>query len=224
MRNPPIPTLVWRAMTTAFSEHYRASSAAIAGLMIWLTACSAEPDKQPPASNVAQADIPNPANVVEHLIPVRKPPIATMAARPTTIAAVDAPDPNGPPTAEEKSEKGARNVLATWALALEHHDWATARAQWGHAGSDAGMDPAAFETAYQKYDRIKVVFGDGDAEGGAGSIYYEVPVTITGTLRTGEPFRLEGPVTLRRVNDVDGATPEQLRWHIMQSALKPRPS
>jgi len=36
----------------------------------------------------------------------------------------------------------------------------------------------------------------------------------------GKPFRLEGEVVLRRVNDVDGATADQLRWHIAQADLK----
>ncbi|MET0363977.1 MAG: hypothetical protein ABW169_04930, partial [Sphingobium sp.] len=60
-------------------------------------------------------------------------------------------------------------------------------------------------------------------EGGAGSLYYEVPVTLTGTLRDGRTERLTGPVVVRRVNDVDGATAEQLTWHLSQSDLKPRP-
>jgi hypothetical protein len=49
----------------------------------------------------------------------------------------------------------------------------------------------------------------GESEGAAGSIYYTAPVTIIDGAR-----RLTGEVVLRRVNDVPGATPEQLRWHI----------
>ena len=60
-------------------------------------------------------------------------------------------------------------------------------------------------------------------EGGAGSIYIEIPVVVTGAMKTGGSFRMQGPVALRRVNDVDGATPAQLRWHIFSSGLKPRP-
>lgn len=40
-----------------------------------------------------------------------------------------------------------------------------------------------------------------------------------------EPSPLPQPPTNsseRRVNDVDGATPAQRRWHIVQSDLKPR--
>ena len=46
---------------------------------------------------------------------------------------------------------------------------------------------------------------------------------VTGALTKGGGFVLEGPVTMRRVNDVDGSTVEQRRWHIESSGLKPRP-
>jgi hypothetical protein len=55
---------------------------------------------------------------------------------------------------------------------------------------------------------------NGTIEGGAGSLYYTTQVAISGSDRDGRPVRLEGPIVLRRVNDVDGAPPEQLRWHL----------
>lgn len=88
----------------------------------------------------------------------------------------------------------------------------------------SGMSEAEFAASYAKYRTFSAVVGTpGMTEGGAGSIYIEIPVVVTGTLKTGEPLRMEGPVALRRVNDVDGATPAQLRWHIFSSELKPRP-
>lgn len=48
---------------------------------------------------------------------------------------------------------------------------------------------------------------------GAGSVYYTAPVAISGSDSDGRPVRIEGEAVLRRVNDVDGATPAQLRWH-----------
>ena len=63
----------------------------------------------------------------------------------------------------------------------------------------------------------------GDTEGAAGSIYIEFPVTVTGILAKGGGFHLSGPMTLKRVNDVDGSTAQQRRWHISSSGLKPRP-
>ena len=43
-----------------------------------------------------------------------------------------------------------------------------------------------------------------------------MPVTITDGNRV-----LQGEVVLRRVNDVSGASPEQLRWHIDTTTLTP---
>jgi hypothetical protein len=60
-------------------------------------------------------------------------------------------------------------------------------------------------------------------EGAAGSSYVTIPLKVTGGLTKGGGFVLEGPVTMRRVNDVDGSTAEQRRWHIESSGLKPRP-
>jgi len=62
-----------------------------------------------------------------------------------------------------------------------------------------------------RWDRLRrplVNIGAGVQEGAAGSLYYSAPVTITDGSR-----RITGTVTIRRVNDVPGASAEQLRWH-----------
>lgn len=51
----------------------------------------------------------------------------------------------------------------------------------------------------------------GDMQGAAGSIYIEIPATV------GD---LSGTVVVRRVNDVDGSTAEQRRWHVQSDDLK----
>ena len=112
-------------------------------------------------------------------------------------------------------------VLAFWRKALETHDYATARGVWGNHGEASKQTPAAFAAAWDKYRIIDITPGKGDQEGAAGSLYYEAPVTVTGLRRDGKPYNLAGTITLRRVNDVAGATPEQLRWHIESSTLKP---
>jgi hypothetical protein len=60
-------------------------------------------------------------------------------------------------------------------------------------------------------------------DGGAGSIYQPVPVTVDATLLDGTKQRYVGEYVLRRVNDVDGATADQLRWHIMSARLTETP-
>lgn len=116
------------------------------------------------------------------------------------------------------------SVLKTWASALEAGDWSTARAQWGDEGARSGLSEAEFAAAYQQYKTIHITFTETQTEGAAGSLYYQPEVTITGEMVDGQPFRMVGPVTIKRVNDVPGATEEQLRWHIASSDLKPRPA
>jgi hypothetical protein len=91
-------------------------------------------------------------------------------------------------------------------------------------GKASGLTEAEFVAAYDKYAEIHSEVGaPGPMEGAAGSAYVEIPFRLYGTLKTGKPFNLFGPVTLRRVNDVPGSSEEQRRWHIYQSGLKPRP-
>lgn len=64
------------------------------------------------------------------------------------------------------------------------------------------------------------VGGPGRIEGAAGSLYIEVPVVLYGRYATGAEYHASGKATLRRVNDVPGATPEQLKWRIETIAVK----
>jgi len=49
-----------------------------------------------------------------------------------------------------------------------------------------------------------------------------VPLTLSGTLKSGGRFTLSGPATLRRANNVPGSTAAQRRWHISAIGLTPR--
>lgn len=146
--------------------------------------------------------------------PIPVPPDAPSRSSPPTPPV---PPPAGTLTPEAaKGEKGARAVLLTWARALENQDFDLAWAQFRHP--PAGRN--GFAKWWSRYRTITVSAGDGTVEGAAGSLYYEVPATITGETAEGKPYRLRGTVVLRRVNDVDGASPEQLRWHIDSADLK----
>ena len=57
----------------------------------------------------------------------------------------------------------------------------------------------------------------GDPEGAAGSSYVDIPVQLDGRLKDGKEFHSLGSMTLRRVNDVDGSTAEQRKWHIYKA-------
>lgn len=132
---------------------------------------------------------------------------------PPVVAASEIPDSGKTPAA-------AKKVVEAYFTALSERRYPYAYRMF----PGSGISASAFAASYAKYRTFKATVGaPGNTEGGAGSIYVEIPVVVTGTLRSGGPFRLEGPVSLRRVNDVDGATEAQLRWHIFSSDLKPRP-
>jgi hypothetical protein len=112
--------------------------------------------------------------------------------------------------------------LQTWANSLEARDWEAARQIWGDSGATSGMTAEEFAAAYEKYATINITVDEGQEEGAAGSIYYEANVTMEGELQNGEAYRMEGPVVLKRVNDVPGSSTEQRTWHIATSDLRPR--
>ena len=51
-------------------------------------------------------------------------------------------------------------------------------------------------------------------------MFVTVPVTVIATLNNGTRQRFRGSYVLRRVNNVDGATAAQLRWHIESARLR----
>ena len=115
------------------------------------------------------------------------------------------------------------DIARRWASALEARDWEKARLSWGESGMASGLDAEEFEVAFSKYRTIDIGFGEARQEGTAGTLYYEVPVTMTGELENGDAYRMEGPLLLSRVNDVPGASTEERKWHIEMSDLRPRP-
>ncbi len=122
-----------------------------------------------------------------------------------------------------KSMAAAVAVVQRYYAALNARDYATAWAQWGeHGPPNQTLDK--FQAGFAGTRSTRVTIGTlepGDA--GAGSIYQTVPVTVDSQLQDGTRQRFVGDYVMRRVNDVDGASPAQLRWHIGQAKLKAVP-
>jgi hypothetical protein len=150
------------------------------------------------------------------------PSTSTAAQMPEVPAPPAVPAPAAaPPSASlspqaQKGSAGAQAVLRTWAQALENRQFDVAWQQFGNPPASR----AAFIKWWNRYRTIKVSLGAGESDAAMGSLYYTAPATLTGTTMDGKPFRLKGDIVLRRVNDVDGATPAQLRWHIGTADLK----
>lgn len=129
-----------------------------------------------------------------------------------------APNPSPPvlvPQAEQ-GETGARNVLLSFARALELGEFGQAYALLGDVAR-GDLTQQEFERQFADMGRLTVAVPGGEMRGGAGSLYYEVPTTVSGTTGT----RLTGMIILRRINDIDGASSEQRRWHIDRVNLAP---
>lgn len=123
-----------------------------------------------------------------------------------------------------KSMAAAVAVVQRYYSALNARDYGAAWAQWGEDGRP-GQSFDQFQSGFAGTRSTRVTIGKlepGDA--GAGSIYQTVPVTVDSQLQDGTRQRFVGDYVVRRVNDVDGATPAQLRWHIGQAKLKAVPA
>ena len=171
----------------------------------------------PPAAPPDNAAVPPPANALAE-------------------APLDPPEPGEPgglpddrtPISEapftETSAQGAANVVQTYYGLLEAGRYGEAWRLWSDGGRASGMSEADFVASFGRYREYHARIGaPGEIEGAAGSLYVQVPVQVYGRLGDGRPFNMLGPVTLRRVNDVPGSTPEQRRWRIAESGVRPRP-
>lgn len=129
-------------------------------------------------------------------------------------AGAEASQTPAPLTAEEyRGEAGASEALALFARAIAQRDTGQAYAMLT-ARAQQGWSAARFAALFDGLRNISVTAPAGTIEGAAGTSYYTSQATITAQDADGRPVRLEGPIVLRRVNDVPGATAEQLRWMV----------
>jgi hypothetical protein len=190
-------------------------------LIIACAACQA--DRPQPADETAADNAVSPAsNDQSPASPSLPSPESIKPGEPGGLPDDRTPVEEGP--IDPKSGQGAGQVLQRFGGLLEQRRFAEARMLWSDGGKTSGLSEAEFIVAYDKYAEIHSEVGaPGQMEGAAGSAYVEIQFRLYGTLKTGKPFNLVGPITLRRVNDVPGSTEEQRRWHIYRSGLKPRP-
>lgn len=122
------------------------------------------------------------------------------------------------------SAQGAAQVGQTYFALIGERKFAEARRLWGDKGAASGKTAAEFADAFERYEAFHANLGaPGPIEGAAGSLYVEVPTIVYGKLKSGRPINMAGHITLRRVNDVPGATPDQRKWHVAAVELKPSP-
>jgi hypothetical protein len=123
-------------------------------------------------------------------------------------------EPSGP--IDPKSAEAAGQVVQSFGALIEQKKWAEAEALWGDRAT-----ATRFTADLKRNRESHIEIGKpGDPEGAAGSIYVTMPIVFYGKNASGADFRRGADVILRRVNDVDGSTEAQRRWHIERIELK----
>ena len=170
-----------------------------------LAACSADPE--PPVERSKQ-EAPTAA--------VQQPE----SKRPKPTAPGEAPGvPDRSPVSDVSSSpgsaQGAAQVVQTYYALIEAGKYEEA---WKLRSDGGGTTREDFATNFRNYAELHANIGaPSEVQGAAGWLYVEVPVQLYGQMRNGGPFSSAGTVTLRRSNNVPGASAEQLRWRIYTS-------
>ncbi|MGB3378495.1 MAG: hypothetical protein WBH10_10635 [Allopontixanthobacter sediminis] len=114
---------------------------------------------------------------------------------------------------EAFSSRDCTEVAGAYAAALGEKKFSAAAQAWAEP---IGTDKLAL--GYEGYGKPNLQIGQAREEGAAGSLFCEVTVTLRDGDNPQTPLK-QGTLTFRRVNDVPGATPEQLRWRITNSTI-----
>ncbi|HUD30827.1 MAG TPA: hypothetical protein VMQ93_18325 [Novosphingobium sp.] len=165
-----------------------------------LAACDKAPDA-PTAGASADAASDASGAVVEDA------PVAGASA-----AAGDAAIASSLDMAALAERRDPERLLRYYVSAIRVGDWANGARAWS---LDAQMTPAKLEAEFGGKAGPKLAVGKGDMEGAAGSLYYEAPLVVD--FGDGRPSK-RGTIVLRRVNDVPGASEEQLNWRIERTS------
>lgn len=168
-------------------------------------------DKLANGANATQVDNSFAAEAQAVLEPLAPPAPGTpggLPVDPVPIPEKGPIDPQGP--------QGAAQVVQGYYALLEDRQFADAQDFWSDHGPVGDQDDEAFAARFRGFSEIHANIGaPGQSEGAAGSIFITVPVQIYARIAaTGKPWYALRQVTLRRVNNVDGSTEAQRRWHI----------
>jgi len=172
----------------------------------------------PPDSETEQAGSANTNQTVvvptkDALQPANAPQTASQPAVPASTPAAAAQQPGPMPTPAQ--------FIGRYVALLQARNFGEA---YTLLDPSMNLTEKQFEASLAGYKTIHVAVGKIDpVEGAAGSLYDTIQLTLTGKKNDGTPYTLSGPVTLRRVNDVPGSTPEQRQWHIYKMDLSSNP-
>jgi len=132
----------------------------------------------------------------------------------------DLPAPPASPSLEETAQLGSKDcaeVVALYVEALRARRYDLAARVW----NDPAIDAARLQAVFGGYGEPQLEPTEPAVEGAAGSLYCTVGGKLTDAQDPSKP-PMEGTLLLRRVNDVPGATPDQLRWTLRSSTFVER--
>ena len=112
------------------------------------------------------------------------------------------------------SSKDCAEVVEFYLEALSSHEYPQAALVW----DDPVIDAARLEAVFGSYQEAQVEWTEPFVEGAAGTLYCTISGKLTDARDPAKPLQ-EGTLLLRRVNDVPGATPDQLRWTLQSSTF-----
>lgn len=139
--------------------------------------------------------------------------------------AADAPSGSQMSNPTQVSPLAARAVVKHYYQDINKGDYQSAYALWwsGEKGGQnaSGKTFQQFKAGFAHTRKSQVDIGTpGSIEGAAGSSYIVIPVTIKAITDSGQTQQFTGSYTLRRVNDVDGASWAQKHWHIYSADIQ----
>ena len=136
------------------------------------------------------------------------------------IASSPTPAPASPTQSPEQQQ--AVQVIRDYYSAIARQDYKQAYSAWEGNGAASKQSFEQFKQGFANTTSVAVEVGKPSIpDPGAGSIYIEIPVTVTALATNGTPQRFRGNYVLRRVNDVPGSTPEQRKWHFYSAKITP---
>jgi hypothetical protein len=138
------------------------------------------------------------------------------APAPGETGASLAPQPLPPQVADfpALTSKDCGEVAEFYLEALGGREWAQAALVW----DDPVIDGARLQAVFGGYRELQLAWTDPVTEGAAGSLYCTVGGTLTDAQDPAKP-PVEGALELKRVNEVPGATADQLRWTLRSSTF-----
>ena len=132
-------------------------------------------------------------------------------------AGPELPSPPSPPSPEQMARldsKDCGEVVQLYLEALRGRDYGVAAQVW----DDPAIDAARLEAVFGRYRELQIESPEPVVEGAAGSLYCTVSGKLTDAQDPAKP-PVEGSLQLKRVNDVPGATADQLRWTLRSSTF-----